>query len=62
MHVRRMAWQLIFKALEPEDEGAWAIELDRTNPWPRKPVSMTVQLEPGTSGGGASGDEDEEDD
>lgn len=52
-----MAWQLIFKA--PEDET----ELEERAPVVRRPVSVTLQLDPGTMVVvPAGGDEDDEDD
>lgn len=51
-----MAWQLIFKA--PED----GTDLDEPTPAVRKPVSVTLQLDPGTMVVVPTGTVDEDDD
>ena len=53
-----MAWQLIFKAPEPDSDPSDA----ETNLPPRKPVSVKLQLDPGTMVVVNGGGDDEEDD
>lgn len=43
-----MAWQLIFKAPDESDALPLAARGPEVTPPPRRPVSMTLQLEPGT--------------
>jgi hypothetical protein len=55
-----MSWQLIFKAPDTEPQGEPGDpELDR--PASRKPVSMTVQIEPGAMVIVAAGDDEDDD-
>ena len=54
-----MAWQLIFKAPEPDSDESTRQEDER--PLARKPVSMTVQLDPGTRVVVAAGDDEDDD-
>ena len=55
-----MGWQLIFKAPEDTEEAPVPVG-DLPGPAPRKPVSMTLQLDPGTMAIVASGDDEEDD-
>ena len=52
-----MAWELIFKAPDADSEQVAEVDADR----PRKPVSMTVQLDPGTSVVVTAGDDEDDD-
>ena len=54
-----MAWQLIFKAPEPDSDESRVEDSER--PMARKPVSMTLQLDPGTMVVVAAGDDDDDD-
>lgn len=60
-HSLRMAWQLIFKAPENDSDESTVFEAERPAPLPRKPVSVTLQLDPGTMVVGAAGDDDDDD-
>lgn len=55
-----MAWQLIFKAPDDEVEGS-ILESDDSAPVVRKPVSVKIQLEPGTMVVVGAGDDDDDD-
>lgn len=43
-----MAWQLIFKAPDEHDVLAAPLPKPEVTPPPRRPVSMSLQLDPGT--------------
>jgi hypothetical protein len=55
-----MAWQLIFKAPDVDSEGIELEPVERPSP-ERKPVSMTLQLDPGTMVVVAAGDDEDDD-
>ena len=55
-----MGWQLIFKAPDTDSEQAAGLDTDRPA-LPRKPVSMKVQLDPGTMVVVTGGDDDDDD-
>ena len=57
-----MAWQLIFKAPDPDSGESWAERPEDPAPPSRKPVSMTLQLDPGTMAVVPGGADEEEDD
>ncbi len=59
-HYLRMAWQLIFKAPDDDSDEAALSHVEPPNPAARKPVSMTVQLDPGSIVV-ASGDDEDDD-
>ena len=55
-----MSWQLVFKAPDEED-AEFAGSAGESMPAQRKPVSMTLQLDPGTVVLTTAGDDEDDD-